>query len=301
MHFVSGAHNDALMVGLVATGLALAVERMPILGIILITLGGNTKPIGLVALPFLGLIWAGTHATKLRVLQKWLIVGAIAAVILVGFAAITHTGFGWLSALSTPGAVKTWLSPPTAVGMAVGDALALFGFDVTDTLIEICRFLGTFATLVVLGYLCLKPQGRTPIRGAALAFFALVALGPVVQPWYVLWSLPLFAASGLRRNEFRVALIGIAGFTLYGLITSSSTQDSLVQISDLVALFLVAIVIGVVMAASPRERRLLLGGPDDVGLVPDDPPSRARAAMLVFRGSRATDGSSGDALGRESP
>jgi len=74
-----------------------------------------------------------------------------------------------------------------------------------------------------------------------------------------------------------------------------------VQISDLVALFLVAIVIGVVMAASPRERRLLLGGPDDVGLVPDDPPARARAAMLVFRGSRATDGSSGDALGRESP
>ncbi|MEI8080531.1 MAG: polyprenol phosphomannose-dependent alpha 1,6 mannosyltransferase MptB [Actinomycetes bacterium] len=301
MHFVSGAHNDALMIGLVVTGLALAVERMPILGVILITLGGNTKPIGLVALPFLGLIWAGPHAGKARVIGRWLMVGAIAAVILAVFAAITHTGFGWLSALSTPGAVKTWLSPPTALAMAIGDALSLVGFDITDSLIEVCRFLGMIATLVVLGYLCLKPQGRTPIRGAALAFFALVALGPVVQPWYVLWSLPLFAASGLRRTEFRVALVGIAGFTLYGLITSSSTQDSLVQIPDLVAVFIVAIVIGVVMAVSPRERRLLLGGPDDVGLVPDDPPARARAGMLVFRGSKAEDGSAGNALGRESP
>ena len=33
MHFVAGAHNDALMVGLMVAGLTLAVERHPIIGI----------------------------------------------------------------------------------------------------------------------------------------------------------------------------------------------------------------------------------------------------------------------------
>lgn len=289
MHFVSGAHNDALMVGLVAAGLALAVENKPILAAIVITLAGSTKPVGLVALPFVGLLWAGPRAKMSKVVKRWVILGAISGVILVGLAVFTATGFGWISALSTPGTVKTWLSPPTALGIAGGDVFSLLGFDITDTVIAVTRFVGTIATVAVLAFLCFKPQGRTAIRGAAIAFFALVALGPVVQPWYILWSLPLFAASGLKRTEFRIALIGTAGFTLYGLITSSATQDTLVQVPDLVAVIIVGVLIGLLLASSPRERRLLLGDSDDTGIVPEDPPARARARMLTFGGPGITD------------
>jgi hypothetical protein len=35
----------------------------------------------------------------------------------------TGTGLGWISSLSAPGEVKTWLSPPT--GMIVGGILQL--------------------------------------------------------------------------------------------------------------------------------------------------------------------------------
>ena len=290
MHFVSGAHNDALMVGLIAAGLALAVDNKPIIGTVAVTLAGSTKPIGLMALPFIGLLWAGPLARMSRVWVRWIFVGLIAAAILGVLAKYTadswheplKDGLGWLSALSTPGAVKTWLSPPTAVGMMISGFLSIFGIDQSDAIISVCRLIGTAASFLIIVWLCLKPAGRTPIRGAAIGFFVLVALGPVVQPWYLLWSLPLFAASGLGRIELRIAVIGTAGFTLYGLITSSATQDSLLQIPDIVAVVFVAIALIFALAVSPSERRLMLGDPEDKGLLPDDKPSRARAMMLTF-------------------
>lgn len=290
MHFVSGAHNDALMAGLVVAGFAVALERLPLLGVVLVTLGGSVKPVGLVALPFIGLLWAGSTAGWGRIWLRWLYTALIAGALLGVLAVFTKTGVGWVAALATPGEVRTWLSPPTAIGMAVGGFLGLFGFEVTDTTVAIARLIGTAATLCVLAWLCLRPWGRTPVRAAALAFFALVVLGPVVQPWYLLWSLPLFAASGLTRKELKVALIGTAGFTLFGLVTSSATQDSLLQISDAVGMLIVAVVIVLLLAVSPRERRLVLGEQEDDGIVPEDPPSRARARMLTMRRAHADSG-----------
>ncbi len=283
MHFVSGAHNDALMVGLVVAGFAVTLERFPILGVVLVTLGGSVKPIGLVALPFIGLLWAGASPRWPKIWLRWIYTGLISGFMLAVLAIYTKTGLGWIEALATPGEVRTWLSPPTAVGMALGGFFGVFGFEVTDTTVAIARLVGTAATVVILAWLCLRPWGRTPIRGAAIALFTLVALGPVVQPWYVLWSLPLFAAAGLNRIELKTALIGTAGFTLFGLVTSSATQDSLVQISDAFGLVVVAVVMVLLLAVSPRERRLVLGEQDDAGITPDDPPAQARVKLLTMR------------------
>ena len=89
----------------------------------------------------------------------------------------------WLGlGFGNTGEVRTWLSPPTAVGMAVGGLLGLFGFDVTDNTVAIARLIGTALTLCVLAWLCLRPWGRTPIRGAALAFLTLVVQGQSFSP-----------------------------------------------------------------------------------------------------------------------
>ena len=283
MHFVSGAHNDALMIGLIVSGLVLAVEHRALLGSACIALASSVKPIGLLALPFVGLIWAGPASSWSKRWQRWIIVGAVAVAILIGLTLVTGTGFGWVRALSTPGAVRTWLSPPTAIAMAIGAVLNWFGLDITDTLVTICRLIGTLVGLVVVGWLVLKPEGRTPIRGCALALLALVVLGPVVQPWYMLWCLALFAASGLSRIELRITLLLITGFTLHGLVTSSATQDSLVHVSDGLAVLGVAAVMGIVLAVSPRERKLMLGESEDFGLQPEDAPSSARYRLLTMR------------------
>src|SRR5262249_34932201 len=43
LHFISGAHNDALLVGLVVTGLVLVLDRRPVLGVGCVALAALVK------------------------------------------------------------------------------------------------------------------------------------------------------------------------------------------------------------------------------------------------------------------
>lgn len=219
MHFISGAHNDALMIGLIAAGFALVVRKHPYVGVLLITMGAAIKPIGLVALPFAGLLWAGQGAPMMLVARRWVQSAAVAITVMVGLAVVSGTGFGWLNAVATPASVKTWLSPPTAAGMALGAVVDVGGFNATDTLISAFRVLATVAALAFIAYLCLRPGTRNPVRAAGLAFLALVVLGPAVQPWYLLWCLPLLAATALTKIETKWMIYGTVGLTLFSLVS----------------------------------------------------------------------------------
>ena len=219
MHFISGAHNDALMIGLIAAGFALVVRKHPYFGVLLITLGAAVKPIGLVALPFAGLLWAGQGAPMTLVVRRWVQSAAVALTVMVGLAFASGTGFGWLNAVATPASVKTWLSTPTAAGMAIGAVVDVGGFNATDTLIAAFRVLATVAALAFIAYLCLRPGTRNPVRAAGLAFLALVVLGPAVQPWYLLWCLPLLAATALTKIETKWMIYGTVGLTLFSLVS----------------------------------------------------------------------------------
>src|SRR5207244_2311483 len=57
LHFVSAAHNDALMVGLLIAGIALAMEKKPIPALVLVSLAGAVKAPALLGLPFVGIAW----------------------------------------------------------------------------------------------------------------------------------------------------------------------------------------------------------------------------------------------------
>ncbi len=201
MHFVAGAHNDALMVGLLVAGLALGAERHPIQGVLLVGLAGAVKPIALVALPFAGLLWAGTRARWPRRLLAWLASSVLVLGVFAALSVVAGVGLGWVASLSTPGSIRTWLSPPTALGMALGRLLDQVGLGTVDGAITFFRAAAMIVgALIGLG-LVLRPEGRSPVRGAALALLAIVALGPVVQPWYLLWALPLLAATGLTGTR----------------------------------------------------------------------------------------------------
>jgi alpha-1,6-mannosyltransferase len=285
MHVVSGAHNDALMIGLIVAGFALASDRHPIAGVTAVALAGAVKPIALLALPFIGLLWAGLGADWWARIRAWALTLLVTVAVFLVASVLAGVGPGWIGALTTPGEVRTWLSPTTAVGMLIGMATTALGLTVDDALVVTgVRLLGILAALGIVAWLLLRPCGRSPVRGAALAFLAVVVLGPVIQPWYLLWILPLFAVTGLSPTQLRIAIIVIAGFSVHGMAESSATSDNLFEFSDGLAIVAAFVIVGLVLLVSPRERRLVLGPPLSHGLVPEDPQSRVRAAEAVFRG-----------------
>ena len=297
MHVVSGAHNDALMIGLIVMGFALASERHPAIGVIAIALAAAVKPIALLALPFVGLVWAGRpdrggladrpglYAGWGARIRAWVLALLLTIAVFAVASVLAGVGPGWIAALGTPGEVRTWLSPATAIGMLLGMATTATGLTIDDALVvTVTRTLGTVAALAIVAWLILRPEGRSPMRGAALAFLTVVLLGPVIQPWYLLWFLPLFAATGLKSTQLRVVILVIAGFSLHGMAESSSTSDNLFEFSDGLAIVAAFIVVGLVLLVSPRERRLVLSGSLSHGLMPQDPSAQARAEASVFRG-----------------
>lgn len=285
MHVVAGAHNDALMIGLVVMGFSLACSRHPALGAVAIALAGAVKPIALLALPFLGLVWAGMDAGWWQRIRAWALTAAITLAVFAAASILAGVGPGWIAALSAPGEVRTWLSPSTALGMLIGMATTATGITIDDSLVvAVTRALGTLAGVAVIAWLVLRPEGRSPVRGAALAFLAVVILGPVIQPWYLLWFLPLFAVTGLTALQVRIAIIVTAGFALHGMAESSSTADNLFEFSDGLAIVAAFAVVALVLIVSPRERRLVFGDPLSQALMPTGPAAEARAAATVFRG-----------------
>ena len=65
-HFVSGAHNDALMVGLLVAGLAYAAERRGYPAAVLLALAVAVKAPAAVALPFAVLLWSARWPGRSR-------------------------------------------------------------------------------------------------------------------------------------------------------------------------------------------------------------------------------------------
>ena len=201
MHFISGAHNDALMIGLIAAGFALVVRKHPYVGVLLITMGAAIKPIGLVALPFAGLLWAGQGAPTTLVARRW-----------VQSCCCRNHGHGWPRGClrygiwlaqrgGHPGFGQTWLSRlqllpewPSVRWSMLADSTQLtpsFRFSACWPL-SLRWHLSPISACV--------PALVIP-RAAGLAFLALVVLGPAVQPWYLLWCLP--TARGNSAHEDR--------------------------------------------------------------------------------------------------
>jgi alpha-1,6-mannosyltransferase len=284
MHFVSGGHNDALMVGLVVAGLALAAQQRCIWGAVAVSLAVAVKPIALIALPFVGLLWAGREGGWFARIRSWAYAGVALVCTLTSVFLVADAGRGVVSAaFGTPAGVLTWLSPTTALGKIIGGLTSAVGLTAdASPALAVIRVGGTLAALVIVLVLILRPGGRSPVRGAALALAAIVVLGPVVQPWYLLWFLPLFAATGLTVRELRLAVILTAGFTVHGMIESSTNADNLADIADVVTYVVAFAVVLVVLLASPVERRLVLGHATPGGLLPADAEERERAARMTW-------------------
>ncbi|SBT45184.1 alpha-1,6-mannosyltransferase [Micromonospora auratinigra] len=212
VHLISGAHNDAMMVGLLVAGLAVVASRpgrpLPLLaGGLLLGLAGAIKVTALVVLPFAALA-AIVGPYRIRTLLRdggWVVGAAVATVVGVTLAA--GLDFGFISGLEQGGLVVAWTSPPTAVGQTVGYLAAIFGAHV-DAL-PVTRAIGMVVLLALLVWLWFRAfRRRDPFWHAGLALAATVALSPLFHPWYWTWPLVVLAATARRTGWFSlVALV----------------------------------------------------------------------------------------------
>ncbi len=219
-HLVSGAHNDALMIAGMLAAVAFSLAHRHLLALLAVAFAMTIKAPAFVLVPFLALLWAVDHEgdhplTWLRVIRRSLVAGVAALVAFIALSLSTGLGFAWLPALGTPGKSNQWTSVSTSYGTLIGFVGDRFGVDITDTATSISRgvALGVLAVLLVVIWLYAVQHShdrRLVCQAAGLAVLAVVVLSPAFHGWYLLWALPLLAATTTSRR----------GLTVLGLVAA---------------------------------------------------------------------------------
>jgi hypothetical protein len=207
LHLVGGAHNDALLMALLVTGVAFAMRGRWPLGVVCMALATGVKLPAAAAIVYLAWERAGVGAAlkeRARSVGK----AALGASAVVGTLciAIGISLYGWVLSMQNSGKTTGTLSLTTRVGYVISSFFRLVGLPSTDgTWIAIFRLLG----FAVAGYICLRLLGLThrigAVQCAAISMLTVMLLGPVVWPWYLAPAIALLGAAGIGR--WRPALI----------------------------------------------------------------------------------------------
>ncbi|MCZ7458331.1 polyprenol phosphomannose-dependent alpha 1,6 mannosyltransferase MptB [Streptomyces sp. WMMC940] len=222
LHVVGGAHNDGLMIGLMLTGVLLALRGRPLTGSAVVALAVMVKSPAALALLFIGLIAVrrGEGPLVRRVVKALPGPGLVAAAVVAAASLLGGTGFGWLRTQSVAGTIHTPLSVTSDLGQGAGlAARALLGAEL-GAVKGAVQTIGLAVALAVIAFLALRTvlpwRGRRPldpVYALGLSLLALVALSPMVQPWYVLWGTAAVAATAPARDSrlVRVLMVLSAG------------------------------------------------------------------------------------------
>ncbi|MPZ65955.1 MAG: hypothetical protein GEU83_10700 [Pseudonocardiaceae bacterium] len=205
-HLISGTHNESLMIGLMLVGMELALRKPavgpPLLaGIVFLGAAAMVKLPAALALGFVGLWLARQAGGRLRDLVRFAtLLGVISGATVVAISLGSGLGFGWTGTLGIPSLIRSWMSLSTDLGLLgarIGMWLGLG--DHTAAVLSLTRGVGLAAAVLVCGLMLWRCwRGRIePLAGLGVSLGAIVLLGPVVHPWYLLWAaIPLAAAAG---------------------------------------------------------------------------------------------------------
>ncbi|TWP44498.1 DUF2029 domain-containing protein [Lentzea tibetensis] len=216
IHLIGGAHNDMLMVGLMAAGVLLVLDRRHVLGFALVALAFSVKATAVVVIPFLVWVWAARLDGDQRKRFKKAVGGG--AVVFVGvFVACTlvaGVSLGWIPALRSSSMIINWLSIPSAIGDFVRMVVNWFVRVDGGIFLGVARALGSILLLWIAWkqWRAAKDGGPEAIRRAAITMLAVALLSPATLPWYFSW--PLALAAGLAWTTGGLVVISLASVFL---------------------------------------------------------------------------------------
>ncbi len=209
IHLVSGAHNDALLIGLIVAGLAVAADRAParlVAAGLLLGLAVSVKATALVVVPF-AVLAAVPPGTALRSLTRpALLIGGGLVTAAGAVSVLSGRGVGWVAGLLRSGDTVAWTSPPTAVGLTA----ELLGAG--EGAIAVTRVIGLVVLAVLLMVLWVRARRGGALTGAGLALAAVVVCAPVFHPWYATWPLAVLAATVPDAAPSGRWLLGLCAF-----------------------------------------------------------------------------------------
>jgi alpha-1,6-mannosyltransferase len=254
---IGGAHNEALMLGLLMAGLAVARRFGTVPGIILCALAAGVKSPAALGVLFLGWLWAGPGASFWRRVVHTAAAGVIGLSTMQVVAAVSGTGWGWLRTSTAADQSFTGVTPI--------DALARF-----------VSVLGARTVFSVVGLLCAGGIGiwlllRSPAEGVSrtlgLTLLVVAVLGPILWAWYITWGLIVLAPAASRK--LRLALIAVSTFELFvGASSVRGFYQTLVSAGLLATLVLAAALLAVAIVPlaqfgrTPRAKAIAPSEPD---------------------------------------
>jgi alpha-1,6-mannosyltransferase len=271
VHLVGGPHNDLLMIGLLAAGTLLVLERRHVAGLAVVTAAMAVKASAGIALPFLVWVWAAHLPGDRRVRLARAGAGGVAVfgTIFTAITVLSGVGLGWIPALNAPALIVNWMSLPTAAGKLTHALADPFGHFSDGPFIRVCRLLGSgiFVAIFARQWWLARDGAAATMRRAALVLLWAALLAPATLPWYLTWSLVLGAVLPWPKRSLAWAVAASTWLVLCTYPTGQSAFNDWPYQLGVVAVSLIA--------GAALLRHDALGHPD--GKQRSDPVSVAAA------------------------
>ncbi|WP_132991569.1 polyprenol phosphomannose-dependent alpha 1,6 mannosyltransferase MptB [Gordonia zhaorongruii] len=252
IHLVGGPHSELLLMGVLAAGIALALGRRHVWGLVVLGVAAALKVTAGVAVPFVLWIWLAhlrrdREVTARDRIGMFAATAAIPSAVFGAFTMILGLGFGWLNGLAFADRIINPFTVPTLLGHVFSYLLAPFHVWNLQEILGITRTIGSVVLTVLL--VLFWWRGRHDERGAmrfmCFAMFAVLLLEPSTLPWYYSWLTVLVVAFTLPLWARQV----IVGLSAYLLIVFQP-DDSILFYNPLESALAVAL--GVLAAVSLR-------------------------------------------------
>src|ERR1700760_1880486 len=219
IHLMGGVHNEMLMVGLMAAGIALTFEQRHVAGIAVVAVGMAVKATAGLALPFLVWVWM-RHLRDRREYRPLRAFSAasvasvlIVVVVFAVLSGVAGVGLGWLTALAGSVKIINWLSLPTLAANLAHAVGGLFFSVSFYAVLQVTRVVGIAIVAVALPLLWwrFRHNDREALTGIAWAMLVVVLFAPAALPWYYSWPLAVLAPLAQSRR----AVAAIAAFSTW--------------------------------------------------------------------------------------
>lgn len=248
IHIVGGAHNDVVLLGLLVSGIALAERDHWRLGLLLLSFAALVKLPAAAGIVFVAWNRPGVAAAlreRVRATARALVSAVaitVVACLVVGISA------GWLNAMRNTGSTKGTLSLTTQLGYVTGDALSLVRLGTsTDSFVSVFRLLG-LAVAAVISFALLWSSPRIGAeRALGLCLLAVMLLGPVVWPWYLVPVFALLFAVGVGR--WRPSLVVMTAVFAGEVLPSGQNSRPVLESQHLVSLLVILTIAFAALAA----------------------------------------------------